>query len=68
MKPCGMSPMSITNCLQTREVHTEIAMHLVITHIQEADNVEVSPEISLILRELLVAFHMTLQGLSHCMA
>ena len=43
-------------------------MHHVITHIQEADNMEVSLELSSILRELLIAFHVTLQGMSHGMA
>jgi hypothetical protein len=59
--------MSITNCLQTRK-STETAMHHVIIHIQEADNMIVSLELSSILRELLIVLHVTLQGLSHSMA
>jgi len=63
-----MSPLSIKKTAYKQWESTETAMHHVITHIQEPDNMEVSLELSSILRELLIAFHVTLQGLSHGMA
>jgi hypothetical protein len=57
MKHWGMSPTSVTTCLQTKEVHRNhnLQCH---THIQKAENREVSLKLSLILRELLIALHM----------
>jgi len=58
MKHWVMLPTSVTTCLQTREVHRNHSAQCD-THIQVAENREVSLKLSSILRELLIALHMT---------
>jgi hypothetical protein len=54
-----MFPTPVTICLQIREVHRNCNEH-VSTHIQEeAKKMEITIELSQILRELLIAPHMT---------